>query len=73
MIRRVFLPTESTVSLVCGYVDICALIEAQGVKLKVVFICFVQSPRYEVDWVFYLSRTKPEIEADWGDFQISGF
>ena len=22
---------------------------------------------------FYLSHTKPEIEADWGDFQISGF
>ena len=22
---------------------------------------------------FYLSRMKPEIEADWGDFQISGF
>ena len=61
--RRVPL-TESTVSLICGDVDFCTLIKAQGVKLKV---------KTDSTEVYFLSCTKPKIEADWGDFQISGF
>ena len=51
-------PTESTVSLICGDVDFCTLIEAQRVKLK--------KGKTDSTEVHFLSCTKPKIEAEKG-------
>ena len=52
-------------SLICGDVDFCALIKAQGLKLNEL--------KTDSTEVYFLSCTKPKIEADWRDFEISGF
>ena len=44
-------------SLICGDVDFCTLIKAQGVKLKV---------KTDSTEVYFLSCTKPKMEAEKG-------